>query len=307
MIAQIKNPSQENLTVIKGIGTARARRLQETLGVVTVGDLAVLSAEEVEKAFAGGKGIGSSQEIEGWISQARDLVVDRSEGTPVAVTAVVEERWQPFASFVVEFQERQVAGEVAQRISVQYMEGDVTKTWDDIVEKPVCHWMHQQVSDKIKTPQIEELIDDGQPQPEDLPIPVSPIEMSVGQLRVYQPPEAASPLAIGEAESSFIGFVRSDEASLFQVTLMADTAPQNGAAQPAYSIQMYARNLSMGINTPIKMEPAEDQGEAGALTYQALVEKGLLQPGRYRLGILLKEESSISGVNYWELPPFQIM
>lgn len=308
---QMKDPSREKLTAIKGIGAARAKRLQQVLGVETITDFAVLTADEVNTAFVGKKNIGSPQDIEGWIAQARELAgAQNDEAASVAVTAVVDEKWQPFASFVVEFQERQSEGVIKQRTSVQYMEGDVTETWDGIAEQPVCQWMQEQVRDQIRTVPADDSAVDANQEPiaEPETAVVSPLDWTIEQLAIFQPPEASHPVAVGQPDMSFIGFIRSDLASLFRVVLTAaDLQSTEEAIAQNYQMQLFARNLSLGVNTPLNLQLDESFSGENAAAYQVLAAEGVLQPGRYRLGVFLKDDRPGGGVNYLELPPLQIV
>ncbi|MCK4471724.1 MAG: hypothetical protein KAW49_08045, partial [Anaerolineae bacterium] len=63
----------EDLTVIKGIGPARQQWLRESFNVRTYGDLAVLSADEIESRLKAEGRIASRSEIEQWIARAQEL------------------------------------------------------------------------------------------------------------------------------------------------------------------------------------------------------------------------------------------
>ena len=66
----LSDNSLDDLTMIKGIGPARQRWLKESLDVRTFGDLAALSADEIESRLKADRQIASRETIEAWIAQA---------------------------------------------------------------------------------------------------------------------------------------------------------------------------------------------------------------------------------------------
>jgi predicted RecB family nuclease len=155
----------DDLTVIRGIGSVRQRWLREALGVRTIPELAALSVDELETRLKAAGQVAPRHEIERWLTQARELAGAAEPASPQVIAATEEELggaasdlanvdealprgldlensetgkkdrspadedgWKPFASFVVEFQVRQLAGQAQERqTKVHYMEADKSR------------------------------------------------------------------------------------------------------------------------------------------------------------------------------------
>ena len=60
------------------------------------------------------------------------------------------EDWQPFAAFIVEFQARHVADEIAERrTTVHYLEGDKGEVWSGLEGKELCRWILGHLSELV--------------------------------------------------------------------------------------------------------------------------------------------------------------
>lgn len=145
----------EELSEIVGIGPARARWLREKFGVRGFGDLANLSAEDIQRRLkAEGRERVSRKTIESWVAQARvraSVEEGRPPITPAAKSARGRPRgepteWKPITSFVVEFQSRRGQGNgPAWRTSVHYLERDLNETWAGVDCGELCRWMTEQL------------------------------------------------------------------------------------------------------------------------------------------------------------------
>jgi Helix-hairpin-helix domain len=146
-----------DLSDISGIGPARARWLEEELGVRSIRDLAELSTADIErisKEHAGGK--VSRATVEGWVAEARSRLSEEESETAVAAGVQAggkaseprqADTWRPVASFVVEFQSKAdgAEGEPAPtRTAVHYVEEDRNQTWAGWDHESLCRWFTEQ-------------------------------------------------------------------------------------------------------------------------------------------------------------------
>ncbi len=136
----------DDLTVLKGIKENRQQWLREALRVRTYGDLAALSVDDILAQLPQGQ-IISRQQIETWIRQAKHL---SSAEKPAAQLPKREQGWHPFASFVIEFQEREDQSE-EKRTKVHYMEADKTSMWSGIETEALSDWITAQLNPKQET------------------------------------------------------------------------------------------------------------------------------------------------------------
>ncbi len=140
-------PNQpDDLTVIKGIKESRQHWLRETFHIRTYGDLAALSADKIHAQLPVGQ-IISRQQIEAWIQQARHL---SSASQPHLQLPKQEGGWQPYASFVVEFQKRENHPEET-RTRIHYMEADKDATWPNAETQALGAWIATQL-EAIQSP-----------------------------------------------------------------------------------------------------------------------------------------------------------
>jgi hypothetical protein len=152
----------EDLTVIKGIGPVWQKRLRESLGIRTFADLADLScADLLSQLEAIGQPLPTMSECEAWISQAQKLVETKKTKTSALKEEkggqnnppAAQEKWTPFATFVVEYLGRQVEGGQKQGgTKVHHAETDTNADWPGIVTIEPCDWMLKQAGQSETTP-----------------------------------------------------------------------------------------------------------------------------------------------------------
>ena len=141
---------RDDLTAISGIGPVRQQWLREELEVDTYQDLAAFTVDELEAQMReAGKSVSRS-DIEHWLHEAQRL--SGSEATAEEANSP-EEKWKPFASFVVEYQERE--GGEGRRTTVHHMEKDKDADWLGIVRAELCQWMLEQAGETV--PDLEAL------------------------------------------------------------------------------------------------------------------------------------------------------
>jgi hypothetical protein len=151
MSPNLKIPSDDlydDLTAIKGIKQARQQWFRDTFKVRTFGDLAALTVDEIETRLKAEKQIPSRSNIEVWVAEAKRLA--ENPALAAATKANLhssEDGWKPFASFIVEFQEKE--GLVERRTHVHHMESDQNHNWLGISQQDLSAWMMQQLGDRV--------------------------------------------------------------------------------------------------------------------------------------------------------------
>ena len=156
------------LSEISGIGQARARWLEEALGVRTLRDLAALSPEEVERKLkrAGGNKPPRST-IDAWVAEAKAHLADEGSEVEPSVPGRPKSRraetWKPVASFVVEFQSR-IGSEASEppaarwRTAAHHVEEDRDEAWPGWDFDALGRWMADQLPMGPRTAAAEEVV-----------------------------------------------------------------------------------------------------------------------------------------------------
>jgi hypothetical protein len=314
----------DDLTAIKGIGPARQRWLKESLNVHSYRDLAALPADEMESQLKADGQVISRGEIDSWVAQARELALAAdppAKGVELADTKVGrkvgsparEREWQPFASFVVEFQAREPKGRaVERRTMVHHMEADRSETWPGIEGKRLCRWILGQL-----TKETRQENDVGAPIGESpavgspvgaQPAETLPVTVRITQLRAFQPPQTDMPSAIGEVGRPFQGIVRGDEpfALAACLALAGPAAYEITKKQATYRAQFYACNLPTGERTHLGDTKPETLIE-GKLSYTAVLKDVSLPRGMYRLRVATTLQDVRTAPGYLEVPLLQVV
>jgi len=335
----------DDLTTIKGIGAARERWLKESLNIYTFQDLAACSVDEIESELkAEGRAVPRN-EINEWIAEAQELAATATpaaeqitepevvEAETTVNSAFVEGEWKPFASFVVEFQTLQVAGQaVEQRTKVHYMEGDKSKTWPDVERERLCQWMLDQVEEGLPQEIKEERATEQRPAVEIQPTAAQPVTrveepatveeveqvepqvaaaepatLTLSQLRVFQPPQTERPTATGKIGQPFMGYVRGNQSFALEAPfeLAGPAAVEAANKEREYQVQFYACELSTGATTHLgKTQPGALI--KGRLSYTAQLPKASLPPGIYRLRALAVVQATPPITAFLEVPLLQV-
>ena len=216
----------DDLTVIKGIKAVRQAWLREHLQIMDYADLAALSVEEVALALKADGRSASRKMIVSWIEEAAKLADEDGE------TAVSQNQpprlkdWQPFASFVVEFQERKLAGQPkTQRTKVHYMEADKGMFWPDLAHTELSAWIKKQVGETVIAPPVE-----AEPAVE-RPLPsLKPIQASISRLIAWQPLQTAEPHLLYEGEQLVGRYLQAEQPFSLTFELSLENVPERETA-----------------------------------------------------------------------------
>jgi len=314
--------AHDDLTRIKGIGKKREAWLQEKMGVYRFADLAARRADELETRLREAGQMVSRNAVQSWIDQATELMtlaqpdeeavtnpVLDNEDTPNPLPEKIQE-WHPFASFIVEYQERVQKGHKQLRTTVHHIEADREETWPDVVPEPLGEWMQEQagvrsmkmteiidktVSEEIITPELERSA-----RVEDIQDPIK-----IKQLLVYQPPQSDVPVAIGEPERPFMGNVQADRPCTLAVLL--EMPGQNSIRSGEINAQLYACNLTAHtkVQVPIKSEGRSAPGNDPSPKIE-FASTSLLS-GVYRFEIIVRKNKPLSQISYLELPILHVL
>jgi hypothetical protein len=235
--------------------------------------------------------------------QAVGLEDADAEGNPNA--SVGRGGWKPFASFVVEFQAREVEGRTEERrTTVHYMEADKGKTWSGTEGERLCQWMLSQLGEVAQRRAESE---------EELPVKARgaaalPVTVEIAQIRAFQPPQAGAPIGIGEVGRPFLGFARGNESLAFEASfeLTGLGAVEVTKEQRTYRAQFYAGDMSTDATIHLgDTEP--DILIENKLSYTALLPKAILAPGMYRVQVLVKVQGLPPILGCLEVPLLQVV
>ncbi len=307
-----------DLTAIKGIGPARQQWFKESLNVSTYEDLAALSAEDVETRLKAEGRIASRGEIEQWIAQAsqwatenaqepRAEVPENSNPSKMVNAALKVDGWKPFASFVVEFRERQLGDQpVEKQTIVHHVESDTGQTWLGLEKRLLCQWMIDQIS--------EEDAEVGESKAADVEVSEKkaastarriPAELKVNQVCIYQPPDSERPVATGLTGESFEGWI---EAQMpFSLEAKCELSGP-AAAEAADGELKYQALYFASAQTGKDVQIGDSQTAMLAVdqtSYQAILPEATLQPGLYHLRVVAKIEGA-ARLGYAQISGLQV-
>lgn len=298
----------DDLTVIRGIGPARQRWLRESLNVRTYQDLATLSVDEIESRLKADGKIPSRRRIEVWLVEVQELATGDEKVAKEANSPTREDGWKPFASFVVEFQTREVEGQAGERrTKVHHMEEDTGTYWPGIESRKLCQWMLDQIRDKVGLEPEEYDLTQAQPA-EAPPTEKPPAKIKISQIRVFQPPQSEAPTQTIEAGKPFQGSVKGDEPFTFEVDfeLTGPAAPDIARKQIECNARSYA--YDQATNTSIDLgDTGPNTFEEGEFAYTFTLPEATLQRGDYRLWVLVTPQGALAMPDYVEVPLFQVV
>jgi len=298
-----KNTKYDDLTSIKGIGQSRPEWLKNMLGVRTYQNLAALSPEKILSQLKSDGMIASQGEVERWIDQARELAGQKGNSSP--------DDWEPFASFVVEFQSRRGKTEARELCTtIQYMEADKEEMWPGIETERLCHWMRERVNKEVSATgdqfrYREDAHETGMKQT------ITPSRklpsVVVSQVEAFQPPQGVKPSAVSTPGKPFQGFIRSGKLFDLQVSFsIIGLDPGNFQyGKILYVAQFYARELPLGKWIHLGDSDPQTLIE-GADKYTAILSGIALPAGMYFLNLLIDIQSKPPLFNYHGVPLLQV-
>lgn len=337
-----QDKATDDLTAIKGIGPARQQWFRDSLNVRTFGDLAALTATEIETQLKADGKIAAANEIEHWITEARKLskaaesaserMAERTEGEVVdeEATATGEGKWEWLKAFVVEFCIFRVEEQVRkQELRVYPMKVSEKGDWLDNGESKrspmtfergdqLYPWMVEQlgeqpwqVAEEEKMAQLDvppaETSPVEAPEAEALSV-AAPRRVEVKRISAYQPLQAETPTVIGEANQPFAGFITGDEPFTLEATFaLAGTIAANiDGDETAYWAKFYVRNMATGVSSSLGDTELSILAKEKAL-HKVRLSKTTLPPGRYHLGVqvMLRTEPPIA--RHLEVPFFEVV
>jgi hypothetical protein len=285
----------DNLTEITGIGEARQRWLRESFDIRTFQDLASLSVGQIEDKMKADGLIISRKAIEAWLAQARELASQAGDTLqpeaelPAEVTNAMPRGngWKPFAAFVVEYQTREIAGQITERRTVaHHMEEDVGKEWLGIEGSQLCQWMLDQIRNQVPLPEGERTSLQSQPVIAS-PARKPPAAVKITQIRIHQPANSTAPVQQIEAGAPFQGSVLPDQPFTFEVhfELTGPAAAEVAMKKVGWSISCKADDPLSGTIRQI-CDSGSNSLEEGQHIYKIVLPETSLQPGSYRIWVI---------------------
>lgn len=327
--SNVRDREFDNLTVIKGIGAKTQKWLRQSFKIHTFGDLAALSADEVESQFKAEGRIISRNVLDEWIAQAgraaeelaaihspasRGTEILQSKPDPKAANSdtayklQVEHRpakkdWKPVASFVVEFQHRSANGQTEQRTTVHHMEDDKDVAWSGIEREQLQRWMLERLP--TMTEEVEKRNERG-PGIRASATALPPVNVQITQVRLLQSPETDTPLfARGQA---YPGFIDGAKSFTLETTfnLSGPGAADTAKTHSPFVAQIYAHNLSTAENTHLGDTPPDSLADS-KFSYTARLAEATLAPGIYRFDCLASLQGVLVPPGHQRLPRLQVV
>lgn len=304
----------DDLTVIGGIGAVRQRWLRESLHVHTYKDLAALTADEIETQLkADGRQIPPQGVIEKWLVRAHELAANDDEPLAVEVEPgddkavgeanllTREDGWKPLASFVIEFQARELDGQAEEcRTAVHHMEADNGTIWPGVESDLLCPWILDQIRDDPRL---------GPPKHGDAkasPRKELSVKIRILEVRVFQPSGSDTAIHTVGAGVGFEGSVKGNEPLRFEVDfeLTGPAASKAAAKQITCIAQCYA--YSKANKTSVHLGDSEPVCcEEKRFDYTLALPEITLQEGDYRLWILVTHGGALATPDFVEFLAFR--
>jgi hypothetical protein len=291
----------DDLTKIMGIGESRQRWLRESFDIRTFQDLANLSIAQIEEKMKADGLIVSRKAIEAWLSQARELAETTSEPVKSAAKSPTagstpmprENGWKPFASFVVEYQSREIASQgIEYRAVAHYMEEDVGKEWPAIEGSQLGQWMIDQIRDQVELPEEELELPQAQPAKASS-VGKRTAAVKITQVRILQPSNSAAPEQLIEPGVPFQFSVLQEEPFTFEINfeLTGPAAEDVAREKIGWRIECKAKDLVSGAFSQL-CDSGPNSLEEGQYKYKIVLPEISLQQGSYRVWVILNTDDS---------------
>jgi hypothetical protein len=294
----------------------------------------IISRDMIDQWIAQAKELAAdAQPVSPQVVKLADVGTGREANSPAD-----EAEWEWLAAFLVEFRALNVEGQVKERqIRVEQRKIDKKGSWleDDkknnnpilIEGERLYQWMVEQLDEKVwpkpeedrltqsppaeapsaKPPSVEPSPVEVQP-PESSPIETPRIRVEVTQIRAFQPPDIDTPSAIGEANQPFLGRLKGGEPLALEVAFRLPEPDIVGLVirETAYLANFYVSNWDTSVSTSVG-DTEIDRLAPGKVSYTARLPKVTLQPGTYRLGVLVKLRTRPPSINYLESPQLVVV
>ena len=312
----------DDVTVIKGISEKRQRTLKK-FGVSTLQDLATIPDETATAVAKELNGV-SAETVKGWSAEAQEKLslqraAEQADADPAieANAPATPGEWKSSASFVVVFQARQMPdGTKQQRVKVHHREADSHEIWPHEGEEwpglgsaQPWEWMVEQLGETVHpVPTVERGPSVGARAAEPPPAAVPQARLQVTQIRAFQPAKAETAMGRGRAGDRFLGSVTTTEPFALEASfeLVESTAAEVAKKRGTYRAQFLARDRSTGERVPLGDTEPESLVE-NQLSYSTRLPSTLLQPGSYRLQVLVKLQGPCPALGFLEVPLLQVV
>lgn len=301
-----------DLTKINGIGVSVQKGLRDLFQVRSYADLAALSVDDIEKQFKAEKSIPAPlktrEKIGLWITEAKELA--ESSETQRSGT---DDIWEPIDSFVLEFQSKRMSrGDIALRVAVQHVEHDANSHWDFRNQKErerLFQWMEDEANLATVLEQAvlkHELASElAETNASDLPDFSWEADLKPLQVSLIQGEVVKTTSTIDMAKRPFLAHISHEQPLDLEVTFVLPCTPTTGDSSLRYSAQCQMHNLSQRME-PTYMQMGTTENLDDEPTISAKLSKISLEPGIYKLGVLLRGERPL-GANYYEFPKLNVL
>ncbi len=308
----------DDLTRIKGIGPSRQKWFNEVLGITSFKQLAALSPDIIESSLKEEGGIVSRNTVEEWITEAAELASEdqpalgQEQGAPEP--AIQNNGWHPFASFVVEFQERQEGNERELRTTVHHMEtaeeqtliheieeNTEGKTWPGLENRQLCEWMAKRLNAKLK--ENREAKQASKRKSTDR---TAPLSIAVNQIRILQPPEGGAPVDLvagGEPRP----FIKGNEPFTVEATFRVTDEVSRSLLPAKYEARFYMENLDTGKEWQLDDICRDTIFRSGEATCSVELDEPSISPGFYRVIAVITLSGRPGSMGYLESSSLQVM
>jgi len=319
----------EDLTQIRGIGSAVQAQLRDALGVQTFADLASLNAAEIEAALKADKSIPAParapRKIEQWLAAAQELAgMDAEEGerpSPTTITwreeaaiPVREMDWHPVASFVVEFQSRVGdAGIEELRTAVHHMETDRGTQWPGVEQARLCEWMADKahLSDLVAPALVANVVELVPAVTEELPAPaLAPTAFSWEKdvqalwVAVSQTPETPAVVDLAAGQRPFLAHVSHARPLDLQFNFALPAG--GGAGLPLLAYRAYCQLINLAQRQQKYLEMEISPAAAEEPQFTASLSTISLEPGIYEVGVFMRGERPLGSL-YFRFPKLNVL
>lgn len=287
--------ADSSLTCIRGIGVIRKRSLS-AIGIHTIQELACASMGELKQKLEQSGCSISHHDVQAWIAQAQlithDLAIDEVSGSTNQVAPEIASsdqiEWQSHASFMVEFQTRQIDNRTEQRTLAHYVEAGTVETWTGIASEPLAPWMKSCLT--TATPEVD----------------ATPITIDITQVRLL-PSSSHLPSVADKTQRQFFGQLEAGELFALEVSVKFAGSAIAHLDHLSYQVQCSVRQLTTG--TVIQLgEMSADVPYSDRAAYMVLLpDLTLAQPGGYRLYLQVGLLNAAATPGCFKVPLLKVM